>query len=81
MILTALGWLSTILCLLGNLFVVRKKNGFLIWFIGTGIMLVLAILRKDWSQTTLFTIYEIINLWGYFSWRKQKNNIKEYNNE
>jgi membrane protein implicated in regulation of membrane protease activity len=72
MILTTLGWIATILCLLGNLFVVKKKNGFLIWFIGTAIMLILAILRKDWSQTTLFTIYEGINLWGYFSWKKQE---------
>mgnify|MGYP001321331202 CR=1 FL=1 len=67
-----LSWIATILCILGNiLVVVKKKNGFLIWFIGTGILLVLAIMRKDWSQAILFTIYEIINIKGFFEWRKK----------
>lgn len=70
------GWIATIFCLLGNLLVVRKKNGFLIWSIGTGIMLVLAIMRKDWSQTVLFAIYEGINLFGFISWKKDKKKRK-----
>ena len=65
-----LSWIATILCILGNiLVVVKKKNGFLIWFIGTGILLVLAIMRKDWAQTFLFTIYEFINMKGFADWR------------
>jgi hypothetical protein len=66
-----LSWIATALCILGNIFVVKKKNGFLIWFVGTGIMLVLAIMRKDWAQASLFTIYEIINIKGFFEWRKK----------
>jgi|GEM_PF-4091665 len=69
--ITFFSWLATALCILGNIFVMKKKNGFMIWFIGTGIMLVLAIMRKDWSQAILFTIYEIINIKGFFEWRKK----------
>lgn len=69
--ITFFSWLATALCILGNIFVMKKKNGFMIWFIGTGIMLVLAIMRKDWSQAILFTIYEIINIKGFLEWRKK----------
>lgn len=68
--ITFFSWLATALCILGNIFVIKKKNGFLIWFIGTGIMLVLAVMRNDWSQAFLFTIYEIINIKGFIEWRK-----------
>ncbi len=68
--ITFFSWLATALCILGNIFVMKKKNGFLIWFIGTGIMLVLAVTRNDWSQAFLFTIYEIINIKGFIEWRK-----------
>lgn len=68
--ITFFSWLATALCILGNIFVIKKKNGFLIWFIGTGIMLVLAVMRNDWSQTFLFTIYEIINIKGFIEWTK-----------
>lgn len=64
-----LSWIATILCILGNILVVKKKNGFLIWFIGTGILLVLAIIRKDWAQVFLFTIYEFINTKGFVDWK------------
>jgi hypothetical protein len=64
-----LSWIATILCILGNILVVKKKNGFLIWFIGTGILLVLAITRKDWAQAFLFIIYEFINIKGFVDWK------------
>lgn len=67
---TIASWIATILCIIGNLLVMKKKNGFLIWFIGTGIVLVLAVMRNDWSQAFLFTIYEIINIKGFIEWRK-----------
>jgi len=72
MTITILGWIATILCIMANYLVVKKKNGFLIWLIGTGILLFLAWLRKDWSQVFLFTIYQYLNLTGYLNWRKEE---------
>jgi membrane protein implicated in regulation of membrane protease activity len=67
-----IGWIATILCIIGNVAVVKKKNGFLVWFIGTGLLLILALLRKDWSQAFLFLVYEGINIFGYISWAREK---------
>ena len=73
MTLIIISWIATILCIGGNAWVIAKhKNGFLIWFVGTGILLFLAILRKDWSQVVIFTFYEIMNLVGYIKWGNKK---------
>jgi len=67
-----IGWIAALLCIIGNIMVVAKRNGFLIWFIGTGILLILALIDKNWSQVFLFTVYELINLAGYVKWKKDK---------
>ncbi len=75
-----IGWIATLLCIIGNLAVIKKKNGFLVWFAGTGLLLILAIIRQDWSQVFLFIIYEIINIYGYLEWsnekKKNRRNLK-----
>jgi membrane protein implicated in regulation of membrane protease activity len=72
-----IGWIATILCIIGNSLVIAKKNGFLVWFIGTGLLLILALLRQDWSQAFLFLIYEGLNVFGFIKWyrgsKKKKN--------
>ena len=73
-----IGWIASILCIIGNIAVIKRKNGFLIWFVGTGILLILSLLRQDWSQVFLFFIYEILNISGYLSWKNEKKNKKEY---
>jgi nicotinamide riboside transporter PnuC len=68
------GWLATALCIVGNCGVIRKwQDGFLIWFCGTGILLVLAMMSHNYSQAVLFAVYEVINLWGYVKWRGEDN--------
>jgi membrane protein implicated in regulation of membrane protease activity len=75
-----IGWIAALLCIIGNLLVIRKFNGFLIWFVGTGVLLILAILKKDWYQVFLFLIYEIINIFGYITWsRDNKNKRRKFN--
>lgn len=65
------GWMATILCVTGNTLVVKKTNGYLIWFLGTGILTVLAFNRQEWSQVALFLVYEGLNVWGFFKWMKE----------
>lgn len=75
-----IGWIAALLCIIGNLLVIKKYNGFLVWFVGTGILLILAILKKDWYQVFLFLIYEIINIFGYITWSKDnQNKRRKYN--
>jgi membrane protein implicated in regulation of membrane protease activity len=75
-----IGWIAALLCIIGNLLVIKKYNGFLVWFVGTGILLILAILKKDWYQVFLFLIYEIINIFGYITWsRDNKNKRRKFN--
>jgi membrane protein implicated in regulation of membrane protease activity len=69
-----IGWIAALLCIIANILVVKKINGFLIWFIGTGLLLILAAIRHEWSQVFLFTIYEIINVFGYINWKIKKTN-------
>jgi membrane protein implicated in regulation of membrane protease activity len=75
-----IGWIAALLCIIGNLLVIKKYNGFLVWFVGTGILLILAILKKDWYQVFLFLIYEIINIFGYITWSMDnKNKRRKFN--
>ncbi len=74
MIINILSWFSTILCIGGNALVIKKhKNGFLIWFFGTGILLIFSILRRDWPQTIIFIFYEIMNIVGYLHWNQKED--------
>jgi hypothetical protein len=68
-----IGWIAALLCIIGNLLVVKKKNGFLVWFVGTGVLLILALVHQNWSQVFLFFIYEVINIFGYIEWSNSKN--------
>lgn len=71
-----IGWIATLLCIIANLLVVKKRNGFLLWFVGTGILLILALLDCNWSQVFLFLTYEIINIFGYVKWKQDKYKLK-----
>jgi hypothetical protein len=42
-----IGWIAALLCIIANILVVKKINGFLIWFIGTGLLLILAAIRHE----------------------------------
>lgn len=68
-LLKILGWIAVVFCITANILVVKKINAYLLWFVGTGILLVLAVLDHNWSQCMLFGIYEVINFWGFLSWR------------
>ena len=70
-IIKVFGWTATILCVTGNTLVVKKINGYLVWFLGTGILTVLAFTRQEWSQVALFIVYEALNIWGFIKWRKE----------
>lgn len=72
-----IGWIAALLCIIANILVVKKKNGFLLWFIGTGILLILAIIDKNWSQVFLFTIYQGINIFGYVKWNQEKYKLRK----
>lgn len=53
-------------------FLITRKNviGLYGWCISNTIMLVLAIIRKDYGQILLWSIYNILNLYGIYNWSK-----------
>jgi len=67
---TIIGWLAFGLCVTGNTMVILKKRyGYLVWFIGTGIWTTFALMRGDYPQFAMFLVYEALNLWGFFKWK------------
>lgn len=72
-----LQWAATLACIVANILVVKKLNGYLLWFVGTGILFCFAIVDHNWARAVLFFIYELINVWGFIKWRKDKNQGRE----
>lgn len=68
-----LGWLSTILVLVGFILNANKKLKFalIIWIIGDVGWIVYDYLINNWSHATLSTVIILINLFGLY---KIKNN-------
>lgn len=72
--ITVLGWLGFIICMLGYSMLQNKKpSAFLVWNIGNIIWIALALFNNDYPQVTMFTVYTFMNVKTYMSWRKEEN--------
>jgi hypothetical protein len=63
------GWMATALSLGGLALNSRKVIWcWPVWIVGSGVFLVLAILRQDWPQVALWASYEVLNVLGWRTW-------------
>jgi len=62
-------WLAFVLAVTGNILVVLKiRIAFVIWNLANIIWIYLAASRADWAQVALFTLYVLLNVWGFIRW-------------
>ena len=66
-------WLLTGLSLAGTWFNIQKRlAGWLIWSVANAGWVAAFASRKLWAEATLFSIYLILSIYGYFKWRRQE---------
>lgn len=71
--LDMLAWIGSIGSIISNILVARKQVlGAKIWTFATFILFLVACIEKGWSQVFLFGIYEIINIYMWYNWSKNK---------
>jgi nicotinamide riboside transporter PnuC len=67
-----LGYIATILSLLGNVFIVRKsKWGFIVWTAGNLVWIYVDISIGLYSQIVMMATYSALNIWGLIEWREK----------
>lgn len=69
---TDLGWIFSGMGILGAILNLKKKRlSFLVWGVGNAGWLTLGILVPEMkAQIPLWITFIILNIWGYFEWRK-----------
>lgn len=69
---TDLGWILSGMGILGAILNLKKKRlSFLVWGIGNAGWLTLALCVPEMkAQIPLWITFIILNIWGYFEWRK-----------
>lgn len=66
-----LSWVATALGIIGVLFVNYKSiYGYYFWVVGNIIFIYLAVLRKDFSQILLWSVYTLSSIHGIYMWKK-----------
>ena len=72
MTINTISWLATSGSILGNIGVIRKRLwGMQVWTYATALWIVYSILTQNYPQLIMFSFYECLNLYGWYSWRKQ----------
>jgi hypothetical protein len=63
------GWIASIFALAGQITIIFKNpTAFLLWTVGEGILLFLALRRKSWGEVVFFTLYVLTNIVAYLKW-------------
>jgi nicotinamide riboside transporter PnuC len=66
-----MSWFAVGLSLTGNILInYQKRIGFVVWSTGNLFWIALALGRKDYAQMVLFGVYTLLNVHGYFTWKK-----------
>lgn len=70
-------WLLTSLSLAGTWYNIQKKiAGWLIWSCANIGWVASFASKKMWAESTLFFIYFILSVYGFFRWRRQESQMK-----
>ena len=66
-------WLLTSLSLAGTWFNIQKKlAGWVVWSIANTGWVISFASKNLWAEATLFFIYLILSIYGYFRWKRQE---------
>jgi|688.fasta_scaffold245509_3 hypothetical protein len=70
-----LSWVASCIGIIAN-FCTARKNPIapVLWLIATGLLFIISIIKKDWSNAFLFGINEIINYYMFIKWKKSDIN-------
>ena len=64
-------WILTVLSLAGTWFNIQKKlASWLIWSVANAGWVVSFALKQMWAEATLFFVYLILSIYGYFKWKR-----------
>lgn len=78
--ITIFSWLGAIIAIIANYLAIKKLSyAPIIWCVGTGILLIVSMLKLDWSNVFLFSIYQLLNIKMTIEWnKKDKKNRRTY---
>lgn len=81
MIMFILQWSMTFVAVLGTICnSYRKRSGFVFWIISNIFWIIYDLSKKEYAQAAIFIFNTIMNVIGFFKWRKleisDKQNIK-----
>lgn len=54
-----------------------KISGWVMWFIGNTLWILIGWYYKNWGMMAQFLVYDIFNVIGFITWSKHPNFIKE----
>ena len=76
MINTIIEWIATGLSILGLLLMTKKKwQAFIPWITSAPLWIYLGIATQTYGTSVLFTVYQILNIYGLYEWKFKK--VKE----
>ena len=69
--------LATVGSITGNIFInFKKKIGFVIWTISNVLWIIVNLIGSvNIPQIIMFSVYSVLNIWGYVKWNKGNNRI------
>ncbi|HRU05202.1 MAG TPA: nicotinamide mononucleotide transporter [Candidatus Brocadiia bacterium] len=63
-------WPAVLLSLAGTVAnIQRKRWSFLCWIVANAAWAAYNVSLRIWSQATLMTVYLLLSVWGWYSWR------------
>jgi len=69
-----LGWTATALLLVGYYLNAKQYiYSWLVWLVGNSMMMIYAMLIQSYSVAFLSIILVFLNIFGFYSWRKNKS--------
>jgi len=69
-------WILTIFSLAGTWYNIQKKLvSWIIWSIANAGWVVSFAAKHMWAEATLFFIYLILSVYGFFKWKRTENQI------
>lgn len=68
-------WIVAILCLTGNVLVIRKSPwGFACWAVANVYLVAHNYAIQEFAQAFMFAVYFLLAVWGILAWRKASKN-------
>jgi hypothetical protein len=72
-----ISWISSALLLIGNVLLIKYKSyiAFILFLIGNIMYFIYWFIKQEWAAFILVGFFSVQNIWGIWSWRKDKKNV------